>query len=109
MARIIDAKPARNHVLYVRFADGAEGHVDLSHIVATGVFRDWADPAFFDRVSVNPQSGTVEWPGGIDLCPDVLYHKLTGAPLPGGRNTNNGADQSAPVRGKERSETPPHA
>ncbi len=83
MVRIIDAKAERNHVLYLRFDDGAEGCVDLSHITPTGVFRNWADPAFFAQVKVNAESGTVEWPGGVDLCPDVLHHKVTGTPLPG--------------------------
>ena len=83
MARIIDAKAEPNQSLYLRFDDGAEGRVDLSHIAPTGVFRDWADPAFFEQVRVNAESGTVEWPGGVDLCPDVLHHKLTGTPLPG--------------------------
>ena len=39
-----------------------------------GVFsaiRD--DRSVFEQVRVHPESGTVEWPGEIDLDPDVLY------------------------------------
>lgn len=27
----------------------------------------------FERVAVNHESGTVEWPGEVDLDPEVLY------------------------------------
>lgn len=27
----------------------------------------------FEQVRVNPESGTVEWPGEVDLDPEVLY------------------------------------
>jgi len=27
----------------------------------------------FEQVAVNPQSGTVKWPGEVDLDPEVLY------------------------------------
>jgi hypothetical protein len=29
--------------------------------------------AVFEQVAVNPESGTVEWPGEVDLDPEVLY------------------------------------
>jgi hypothetical protein len=32
----------------------------------------------FEKVFVDPESETVAWPGGIDLCPDSLYEEVTG-------------------------------
>ncbi|MBI3415089.1 MAG: DUF2442 domain-containing protein [Verrucomicrobia bacterium] len=32
----------------------------------------------FNAVTINPDFGCVEWPGGIDLCPDTMYHAMTG-------------------------------
>ena len=32
-----------------------------------------AQRAVFEQVRVNPETQTIEWPGGIDLDPDVLY------------------------------------
>jgi hypothetical protein len=33
-------------------------------------------------VKVDPEAGTIVWPNGVDLCPDVLYSEATGTPLP---------------------------
>ena len=33
-----------------------------------GVFLKLLDARVFNAVTVNPESGCVEWPGGIDLC-----------------------------------------
>lgn len=32
----------------IRFADGAQGFVDLSHLRGKGVFRAWDTPGFFE-------------------------------------------------------------
>lgn len=37
------------------------------------VFEPLKDPAFFRRVRLNPETGTVEWPNGADLAPEFLY------------------------------------
>lgn len=42
-----------------------------------GVFapiRDSRD--LFEQVRVNPETQTIEWPGEIDLDPDVLYGRF---------------------------------
>ena len=48
-----------------------------------GVFRAWESPGFFEKVFVSQDSGTVTWPGDLDLDPDVLYARVTGKALPG--------------------------
>ena len=83
MVRIVTAQPLANYRLWLRFTDGAEGEVDLSHLVGRGVFAAWNDPAEFDKVSVDPRTRTVCWPGGIDLDPDVLHAKAMGRAMPG--------------------------
>lgn len=70
--------------LRLRFEDGAEGEVDVAQCVPfDGVFAPLNDPAEFAKVSVNPELGTIVWPGGADLAPDVLYSRITGAPILG--------------------------
>ncbi len=36
-----------------------------------GRIRD--DRAVFEQVRVNPEARTIQWPGGVDLDPDVIY------------------------------------
>ena len=83
MRKIVSARPLPGYKLHLRFDDGAEGEADLSDLVGQGVFEAWRDHAAFAAVFVEPESGTVTWPGGIDLDPDRLYSEITGAPLPG--------------------------
>ncbi len=37
------------------------------------VFEALKDAEFFRRVHVEPELGTIVWPNGADLCPDVPY------------------------------------
>lgn len=74
MKRIIHVKPAGNYELELGFTDGSVGVVDIAPWIAgrTGVFGALRDPQFFARVSVDAEAGTIVWPNGADLCPDVL-------------------------------------
>jgi hypothetical protein len=74
IARIVFVGVLDGHRLFLRFHDGGESVIDLAdHIQFTGVFEPLLDPSFFHQVTLNPVSGTVEWPNGADLDPDVLY------------------------------------
>ena len=76
---IVEARALGGHRIYLRFEDGVEGAVDLSTLVDfKGVFAPLRDPEEVQRVTVNPELGTVCWPNGADLDPDVLYSILTG-------------------------------
>jgi hypothetical protein len=57
--------------------NGVEGEADLSDLVGKGVFRRWLDtPGEFAQVRVDPESGTLSWPGGLDVAPDRLYSEV---------------------------------
>jgi len=71
------------HRLRLGFDDGAEGDVDISSIVPfEGVFAPLRESGYFARVRVDPELGTISWPNGADIDPEVLYSAVTGAPLP---------------------------
>ena len=81
---IIEARATGDHRLFLRFDDGTAGTLDVAALTRfDGVFAQLQDLACFGQVRVDPELGTVVWPGGADLCPDVLYACLTGQPLPG--------------------------
>jgi hypothetical protein len=74
------AVPAPFHVA-LAFTDGFCGTVDLSPWIdgKRGVFAALQDPAFFAQVRVDADAGTIVWPNGADLDPDVLYEAAHGA------------------------------
>ena len=76
MHRIVAVQPLAQYRVWIRFSDDIEGEVDLSDLVGKGVFALWNDPAQFAKVSIDPQSHTLMWPGGIDICPDTLYQDV---------------------------------
>jgi len=59
----------------LHFSDGFVGTVDLAPWIVgrRGVFAALQDPSFFARVTVDRDAGTLVWPNGADLDPDVLY------------------------------------
>ncbi len=82
--RIVGVRPRGGYRLDLRFTDGTSGEVDLQERIAGrgGLFKDLENPAYFQRVAVDPEAGTVFWPNGVDFCPDVLYSLVTGRPNP---------------------------
>ena len=63
-----------NHVVHLRFEDGPERTVDLAPYLRGPVFeRVRRDPDFFASVRVERDAGTIGWPDGADLAPDVRY------------------------------------
>ena len=77
MKKASEVRPLNGYRIWLRYADGVEGEVDLSHLAGRGVFKAWADRRFFEDVHVD-ESGAVAWGEDIDLCPDALYLRLTG-------------------------------
>jgi Protein of unknown function (DUF2442) len=75
LMKVRDVEPLQGHRLRVTFSDGAVKDIDVGGLLeAGGVFapiRDSRD--VFVQVRVNPETQTVEWPGNVDLDPDVLY------------------------------------
>jgi len=80
---IVEVWPLDEYRLRVRFEDGVEGVVDVATMVQfEGVFAPLRDRAKFADVRVNPEIGTICWPSGADLDPDVLYSAVTGEAIP---------------------------
>ena len=76
MHRVTACKAEEDYRLWLRFEDGLEGSVFLGNLLEIGAFKLWRDAREFEKVSVDPETATVTWEGGIRLDPDVLYHDV---------------------------------
>ena len=83
MKRIISAEPLPDWRLKVAFEDGASGVFPVEPARRGGVFLKLLDARVFNAVTVNPDFGCVEWPGGIDLCPDAMRQAMFTGIAPG--------------------------
>ena len=77
MFKPVKVTPLSGYKLRIRYTDGVEGEVDLSHLVGNGVFSLWNDPQAFSNVCIG-SSGEIKWSEEVDLCPDALYLQITG-------------------------------
>lgn len=73
---VIEAKLAGHGRLWLRFADGAAGELDVIDRLRGPVFEIARTEAGFAQVSIDPEGHTVCWPGGADLAPDVLHRAV---------------------------------
>lgn len=74
LVRVTGVTVLGHYRLRVTFSDGLVRDVDLGHLRDGGpVFEPLSDPAFFARVAVDDEAGTVVWPNGADLDPLVLH------------------------------------
>lgn len=78
--RPVAVEPRNDFRIWIKFQDGQEGEIDLSHLAGNGIFKAWNDRAFFESVRINSYD-EVAWGDDIDLCPDSLYMQLTGKPV----------------------------
>jgi len=62
-----------NYVLAVRFDDGVERAIDFESILLGPLFGPLRDLHLFTQVRVDPDLGTLVWPNGADVDPNVLY------------------------------------
>lgn len=75
MYKPVSVKPLPNYKLWLEYADGKSGEVDLSHLAGKGVFKYWDTDENFEKVYIG-EGGEIAWSDEIDLCPDSLYMRL---------------------------------
>jgi len=64
------------HRLLLTFEGREHREIDVTTLTPfDGVLAPLADEAYFSQVRVNPEIGSIVWPNGVDLCPDVLYER----------------------------------
>ncbi|MCK6458891.1 MAG: DUF2442 domain-containing protein [Planctomycetes bacterium] len=79
MIRVKGVTCLAGYAVRLTFTDGTRRDIDLEPYLRGPIFEPLRDPARFREVAVDPELGTIVWPNGADICPDVLYHGRTPA------------------------------
>lgn len=79
MQDVVEARYVNRYSIWLRFEDGAQGEIDLSAELYGEVFEPLKDQAYFAKFTVNPETGTIEWPNRADFAPEFLYEKVMAA------------------------------
>ncbi len=82
IAYVQTAEVLPEYVLRLTFENGIQVNVDFGSFPAReGVFAKLSDPDYFESVEV--VDGALTWGNGeLDIAPETLYARATGAPLP---------------------------
>jgi hypothetical protein len=74
MVDVVDVTVLTDFRVRLRFDDGEEGEVDLRPFFNGPIFDALLrDRRLFESVHVDPELGTIVWPNGADVDPDVLH------------------------------------
>ena len=76
LPQLREAKYQSDYRIWLRFADGTEGVVDLKDELWGEVFEPLQEKTRFAEVSFNKDLGTIVWENGADFAPEFLYQKL---------------------------------
>lgn len=76
LPKLKEAKYQGDYRVWLKFADGIEGEVDLEKELWGEVFQPLRDKARFAELSVNDDIDTLVWPNGADFSPEFLYQQL---------------------------------
>lgn len=75
LPRVNHVEPLGDFNVALRFTDATYATIDIGPLIRNrgGVFRALQDPLIFAQVAVDHEAGTLVWPNGADIDPDVLY------------------------------------
>lgn len=73
----IDSIRYKNGYTYqITFSDNTKGDVNFTEFLWGEAFQELKDKNFFKQAAIDRTSGTIVWPNGIDIAPDIIYRQL---------------------------------
>ena len=76
LPKLKEARYQGDYRVWLKFADGIEGEVDLENELWGQVFEPLKQKALFAKLSLDKELDTIVWPNGADFAPEFLYQKL---------------------------------
>ncbi len=82
-ATVTDVRVLDGYCVELTFSDGVRGVVDLANRIVGrgGMFKPLEVLEYFRQVAVDSELGSIVWPNGTDICPDLLHDWATGNPV----------------------------
>ena len=74
----IEVKSAGNRKIWILFADGISGEIDLSHLQGKGIFKKWDHAVPFESVHINLINHAIVWDEELEIDSDNIYLQLIG-------------------------------
>lgn len=74
--RVVKAEHGKKYSVWIEFADGVKGEIDLADELWGEVFEPLKDPDVFAELRVDPELETIVWPCGADFAPEFLYERV---------------------------------
>lgn len=72
LPKLREAKYRRDYRIWLKFADGVEGEVDLESELWGDVFEPLKDKARFGEFVLDDELATIVCPNGADFAPEFL-------------------------------------
>lgn len=76
--KIIEVKAIAPYKLWLRYANGETGEVDLAKWSGKGILKKWDDGVYFQKVFIPADHQAVAWDDELELCPNTLYLEMIG-------------------------------
>jgi hypothetical protein len=71
--QLTSAKHVEGYRLWLEFADGTRGEVNLEAELWGEIFEPIREPANFAQFRIHAELNTLVWPNGADFAPEYLY------------------------------------
>jgi hypothetical protein len=71
--RVVHFEIVNDYTIQIMFEDETEQIINFEPILSGPVFGPLKDKSLFDKVKLEKNFGTLEWPNGADISPEVLY------------------------------------
>lgn len=76
ISRLIAAWPLERYQLWLTYADGTEGAIDLEEQLAPWSLETLRDVREFRKLRIDRSRSLIVWPSGVDLDTHTLYREL---------------------------------
>ncbi len=73
ICEIVEARWIKEYEVELVFNNRQKACVNLKKYLGVGVFKNLVNLRQFKKFEIDPELGTIVWPNGADIAPEVLY------------------------------------